>query len=392
MDHYNALKNNYVDERQQIFHRDYFMAPADKIALANLVFFTGSEADCQFYQKLRVRTARGVAVEDGIGDWHWRNHPLSYTELHWLLVGLVVNSREDRVPLWEFAKIQLSMAQDRDRVDEYYFRLAVAYRNNEAVDQFLRAGFVSFESSMIISPHVLFASIIQITAYSLPIERKIVSRLPQDQLQCDYTSIGTCSLEPLLSILKSHGAKGTSILRIYKDRSFITIAIGGFILLHTVILPLAVGFSFEPRAREPRRLKFLYLYAWSLSAMVNSTCLLFKSQWLSNRAVPRRISRALFAMSVRLYVPRLSDSVEAPARVITVGSSLTTVSVLCSLFARSIVFIVGYYVGIPWMLHAEVLSNEPVYKLFITAVVILCCPLFFVFIGLAMFIIGYCTP
>ncbi|KAK3998018.1 hypothetical protein QBC44DRAFT_392478 [Cladorrhinum sp. PSN332] len=272
--------------------------PVEPMPLPQFILLAGSNGDCQFLQELRIQDAKqahqqrtrspdqlpsqqchGAALdEDDLDsadeDWTWRDHPISLTEFHWLLVGLIAEDRPAREPLWELVKHQLELQRRGTRLsaDAYYVRLAVMYANHRALAQLLNNGWNmnGGMAGLFCSPLQL-ALCIEKAGLMLPIEpHKCYNlgclRLPQNNF-ATLTDRNKNSLGQSISLLRARGGTGRPrILSFLLDSPLAGMTLTGLILvIHLVVLPLGIGFAFQPEAPEARRLKFLYLYTWSLN-------------------------------------------------------------------------------------------------------------------------------
>jgi hypothetical protein len=363
--------------------------PVEPMPLPQFILLAGSNGDCQFLQELRIQDAKqahqqrtrspcklpsqqchGAALgEDDLDsadeDWTWRDHPISSTEFHWLLVGLIAEDRPAREPLWELVKHQLELQRRGTRLsaDAYYVRLAVMYANHRALAQLLNNGWNmnGGMAGLFCSPLQL-ALCIEKAGLMLPIEpHKCYNlgclRLPQNNF-ATLTDEKKNSLGQSISLLGARGGTGRPrVLSLLLDSPLAGMTLTGIALvIHLVVLPLGIGFAFQPEAPEARRLKFLYLYTWSLSAATNVFFLLsFTLRYL------------LLLSPFACFSPK------------TYGWSRVWSGY--SLHALCLVLILGQYIAVPWLFYSKALLNDTIYKLFLAGIIITGWLMFSVLLG-----------
>ncbi|KAK4199967.1 hypothetical protein QBC40DRAFT_265438 [Triangularia verruculosa] len=145
------------------------ISPMDAMQLPEFIFFVGSGDHCRLLQKLRANAGRRGAqqgpsqpnhpaeariassndIELGLqrrptarenepGRFGWKSSPLTRSEFHWLLLGLIANGGDERLSLWGLVKSQTGPKSGNEDVGLlYYVRLAIRYGNNKALEELL---------------------------------------------------------------------------------------------------------------------------------------------------------------------------------------------------------------------------------------------------------------
>jgi len=381
-----ASRSYTVASNYPVLTSDAIM-PVKPMPLPQFILLTGSSGDCQFVQELRIEAGRQAHQQRTRGPcrlpsqnchgteldefnlesaeevWTWRDHPLSLTEFHWLLVGLIAEDRRSREPLWELVKHQLELQRHGTRLsaDSYYVRLAVMYANHRAMAQLLDRGWNmnGGMAGLFCSPLGL-ALCIEKTGLILPIKpHKYLDVGGLSILRNEFTTLTPSkeqSLSQSMTLLRARGGTARVLSLLLNPRSRLLGMIQMWMLkivllvIHVIVLPLGIGFTCQPVAPEAQRLKFLYLYLWSLGALVNVVTLL-SATW----------KELLLLSPLACFTPRTY--------------SWWRLWPGYSIHALCLCLILGQYIAVPWLFFSKALSNDIVYNMFLAGIIIINLPL-----------------
>ncbi|KAK0662037.1 hypothetical protein QBC41DRAFT_330020 [Cercophora samala] len=146
------------------------ISPFEPMLLPQYILFVGSREHVSLLQRLRVNIAQSRTCQESqqqpnysldpgplssnnielglqttprvqnqeLSTMGWKYWPLYRSELHWLLLGLIANGRDERLSLWDLAESQTRPTSTNADINlVYYHRLAVRYGNIGALERLL---------------------------------------------------------------------------------------------------------------------------------------------------------------------------------------------------------------------------------------------------------------
>ena len=320
-------------------------APIEPISLGEFVFLVGSKAHCHLFMKLRAQAIQQTRWHGGIrppspggleaggevialgtrgGNWDWREQPLLRQEFHHLLLGLIVDNRKDRDPLWELIQRQVKEQRKHDP-NWAYLRLAIMYANHKALLELLAHGWAATGPrwAIVFTPLDLAYLVSRSQKHALPFTRleakaprttsivdnvySFLKRSRRDgNAAYEYPRSDEKNFDKIIMSLQEHGAQA-SFASPRRQRFFVVL----LTLAHAVVIPCALGLTLD--TPEPKW-KWLVVYIWSLSFLTHlllylaifEVILIFRSGWACFIMPPFLSDIRTWYQSVWIYIWTLS--------------------------------------------------------------------------------------
>ena len=229
-----------------------------------------------------------IQAEAGVPK-DWTHHHLTPKEFWCVMLGNLVNNREDREGLWDVIRAQVADGHAKKIV---YLRLAIKYGNHKALVQLLEMGWSVNGPfwAYCMTPLRLSTRMEQEFQYQRPdydmdrpkwghmdTHKRVYEEFlkKQSEIFQGFKYLTQKNSETL----KSQGGRMPKFVSWLRNGRFKLWSLILYLLLYVVVLPLVLAFGTGPYWvwQKPVSQKLAWMYLWSISAVLFPPILLFKS-------------------------------------------------------------------------------------------------------------------